>query len=358
VTPTKAVVLAQAHRTTRGGPTTRTPRSSLPPAPLLPVANRCLLGHALGWLEQAGVRAAAVVVPEDMADQARHAASDVRPTLATSWLEQAPGETLAESLGELADFLGGEPFVLHLSDSLAGQSLRSLTAGEGDGEGEAVLIVDESSEHGLADVVQLRTATGGADWHHRTLPSNAAGVAVMSAHSLEVHGELDLTPDRILETLTEGIRERGGRVRTRSVSDWWRFRGGAEALLEGNRFALETLKPVQVKAHMIDTHTQGPVSIHPSARLESSLVRGPAVIGPRAHLRDAYVGPYTSIGPGVIIEGAEVENSMVLAEASIRHLGGRLEASVVGPRARVFRDFRLPRALRLSVGEGAEVAVT
>ena len=81
-------------------------------------------------------------------------------------------------------------------------------------------------------------------------------------------------------------------------------------------------------------------------------MRGPAVIGAGCRLRDAYVGPYTSIGHDVVIEGAEVEHSIVMPEASIRHLGGRLEASVVGPHARVFRDFRLPRALRLTVGRG------
>jgi hypothetical protein len=60
----------------------------------------------------------------------------------------------------------------------------------------------------------------------------------------------------------------------------------------------------------------------------------------------------------VVIENAEVEHSIILPGASIRHLGGRLEASVVGPQARIFRDFRLPRAFRLNVGEGAEVALT
>jgi hypothetical protein len=59
----------------------------------------------------------------------------------------------------------------------------------------------------------------------------------------------------------------------------------------------------------------------------------------------------------VLIEGAEVEHSIIMPEASIRHLGGRLEASIVGPRAEVFRDFRLPTALRLHVGEGAQVSL-
>jgi len=53
-----------------------------------------------------------------------------------------------------------------------------------------------------------------------------------------------------------------------------------------------------------------------------------------------------------------VEHSIILPGASIRDLGGRLEASVVGVQARIFRDFRLPRAYRVNIGEGAEIAIT
>lgn len=84
---------------------------------------------------------------------------------------------------------------------------------------------------------------------------------------------------------------------------------------------------------------------------------GPTVVGPGANITDAYIGPYTSIGAGARIEGAEIERSIILQGASIRHVGGRLIASVVGRDARVFRDFSLPRALRMRVSDGDEVAL-
>ena len=57
------------------------------------------------------------------------------------------------------------------------------------------------------------------------------------------------------------------------------------------------------------------------------------------------------------IEGAEVERSIILPSASIMHIGGRLVGSVVGRETKIFRDFSLPRALRLNVGDGGEVAL-
>jgi hypothetical protein len=70
-----------------------------------------------------------------------------------------PGEPAGPA--DLTAFLEGEAFVLHLADSLAKQSLRSLTAGGADCDTEAPPVVDESRGVELAQVVQLRAAVGG-----------------------------------------------------------------------------------------------------------------------------------------------------------------------------------------------------
>jgi glucose-1-phosphate thymidylyltransferase len=331
--------------------------ASLPPAALLPVANRALLSHALGWLAEAGVREAAVVIPEDLAGEARRAAGDSHGVRSVSWLEQCSGETLSHALGELTGFTDGEPFVMHLADSLARESLEAVIPDGADSEAEALLVVDETTHAGAADVVQLYTTGGAGQVTRRRLRHDSAGVAIFSGRALEDAVELDAPPEHLLEALADRIEQRGGCVDTWSAVGWWRFRGGANALLEGNRFALEPLRPDYRRARLVDATIQGAVIAHPEASIESSTVRGPAVIGARACLRDAYLGPYTSVGEDVVIDGAEVEHSIILRGASITHLGGRMEASIVGANARVFHDFRLPRALRLTLGEGAEVCL-
>ncbi len=81
-------------------------------------------------------------------------------------------------------------------------------------------------------------------------------------------------------------------------------------------------------------------------------------IGPRARITNAYIGPYTSIGADVQIDCVEIEHSIVLDRAQLRYVGTRIEGSLIGPDARVTRDFRMPQAIRLSVGAGAEVAIS
>jgi glucose-1-phosphate thymidylyltransferase len=360
VNPSKAVVLVREPNLAAGpGPAARSGTWATPAPALLPLANRPLIGHALDWLGEAGVRQVAVVAGDRIANEAREILdSPGDRALEIDWLVEGPGESFGESLESLTGFLAGEPFVLHLADSLARVGLADVV-GDDEPADLGALVVVHGSEDESQSVVDIRERLGGT---RGSAPpelgrSATGGVAVLGARVVTEAGGLDAWPGRELNVLAERVNQLGGSVQVRRASAWWRFARGADAVLEGNRFALEALREAPPRGEIIDSRIQGAVSIHPTARLESSIVRGPAVIGAGVRLRDAYVGPYTSIGNDVVIEGAEVEHSIVMPEASIRHLDGRLEASVVGPGARVFRDFRLPRALRLSVDRGAEVSL-
>ena len=146
-------------------------------------------------------------------------------------------------------------------------------------------------------------------------------------------------------------------MHVRMVDGWRRYAGDPVDLLEVNRIALDWLEGDLRRPTHNGNRIEGRVRIHKSASVRASVLVGPVVIGPGAQIADAYIGPYTSIGPGARIEGVEIERSIVSAGASIMHVGGRMVASVVGRDAHVFRDFSLPRALRLRIGDGTEVAL-
>jgi glucose-1-phosphate thymidylyltransferase len=325
------------------------------PAASLPVANRPLAAHALDSLARAGVRQAAVVLGEERPPGLDlQAARAVPDAIDVAWLDHDGEAGLWATLCRLEDFIGGDPFVLHLADSLSRSSVHLLLnapAGELDC---TVLVQQLPLDDAVVELAHRRlTSVAGQE------AGTAAGIWVFGPGALKEACRIAPSGSFEVDAIrtTHRLVELGGRVDVRQVAGWWRFTQSPEALLEGNRFALEGLRPEPVQAHLIATRIQGAVSVHRTARLESSVVRGPAIIGPGARLRDTYIGPYTAIGADVVVEGAEIEHSIVLPAASICHLGSRLEASVIGPRARVFRDFRLPKALRLNIGEGAEISL-
>jgi glucose-1-phosphate thymidylyltransferase len=163
-------------------------------------------------------------------------------------------------------------------------------------------------------------------------------------------GELEIT-DAIQHLVDSGMR-----VDPHIVEGWWKDTGRLEDMLEANRLVLDTIV-ARVEGELIESHCAGRVVIEEGARLERSTVRGPAVIGARARLIDAYVGPYSAIGEDCVIEHAEVEHSILLAGSSVRHLDGRMEASLLGRNVHIARSDGQPRAYRFMVGDNSEIGI-
>ena len=137
---------------------------------------------------------------------------------------------------------------------------------------------------------------------------------------------------------------------------WWKDTGRLEDMLEANRLILDTIE-ARCDGELIEAQLDGRVIVERGARIEHSIVRGPAIIGAGAKLTHAYIGPYTAIGDRCTVERAEVENSILLADCSVRDLARRIESSLLGRNARVSRDSRQPRAYRLMVGDNCDIAV-
>ena len=344
---TKAALFAPADRHESGEREAQSTRPARHRLAIFPVGNRPLVLHALEELVSAGVDEVAVVSEDEVADEVQRAI-DHSPLVwhAKAHVSVGPNCSFLGALQEVAPWLEGDHFVVHLGDSLRHGGLKDAIADPPRGENDVLALVE--AHEGSATPVRAGLPT-----------ARSAGIHVFGPGALRLPYD-DETPrwDTQVANAAERLATRGGRVELRAVQNWWRHRQRPDTLLQANRFFLSGLQGSQTDAWLENTDLQGPVVIDPTARLSSSTIRGPAIIGPHVEISHAYIGPYTSIGSDVVIENAEVEHSIILPGASIRHLGGRLEASVVGTDARVFRDFRLPRAFRLNVGAGAEVALS
>jgi glucose-1-phosphate thymidylyltransferase len=63
------------------------------------------------------------------------------------------------------------------------------------------------------------------------------------------------------------------------------------------------------------------------------------------------------VGENVTIADAELENSIVLADSSVRDLDGRIEASLIGRNVAISRSPAVPKAYRFVVGDNAEITI-
>jgi glucose-1-phosphate thymidylyltransferase len=334
----KAVVVARD-----GGEDEQWPGFGFRARPLMPIANKPVLFHALEALELGGIRSVAMIVGGATRNDIRTAVGDGRRFgVEVEYLDAPADVGLVDVLRGAENFLAGEPFVVHEGDAVVHDRIGRLGARFADeGLDALVLSIPNARRNGSlgAPRALALTAFGGCFLGPRAL-------AAASAPGMELSG------------LLSRVRERGGRVRVEQIDGCLPCREGREALLDANRRALEHLPEDPVCAEIEESELQGPVVVHPSARLHHALVRGPAIIGPRTTVDHAYVGPYTSLVGDVVVEGSEVEHSIVLDGAQVRFLGARLEASIVGREARIGRDYGLPHAVRLVVADRAEVTLT
>ncbi len=305
------------------------------PKHLVPVANRPILFHNLEALRRAGMLEATIAVEPELAPPIIDAVGDGSDwNLAVRYVRWQPETGVTGALDAARDFLSDEPVLVGHGDALHREQIHPHIAAFAD-------------EH--LDAMALRLSGAPRDPTGRP----ALGGYMLSERALS----LLLARPRFAGDLVAGVRRHGGQVLVRELDGCLPCHGGQDALLEGNRRMLETL-PRSVDAAAFPTcEFQGPVDVDPSARLEHTLVRGPAIIGPGARLSHAYVGPYTAIGANVTIDGSQIEHSIVLDEAQLLHVGARIETSVIGRGARVARSFRVPTAMRLSVGDGSEVTL-
>lgn len=318
------------------------------------VANRPVVGHVLEELRAAGVGEVLVALSQD---EPWACVEAERPgDLVVKHLRCAAGG-LEQTLADAAEAVGEAACVVHAADGLLAQPLAPLAALVGDDSPDLVALVAPSlaggGSIGLATRRLLRLAGSREEG-----PVDLAGVFLLGPGGLREAGAMRWRGERELDlvALAERLAAAGGAIRVERVRGWRRAGGSTAELLELNRIALDALCPSEAPAGD-GNRVEGNVEVHATACVQSSTLVGPAIVGAGALVLDSYIGPYTSIGAGARVEGAEVERSIVLEGASITHIGGRLVGSLVGREARIFRDFSLPRALRVTVGDGDEVAL-
>jgi glucose-1-phosphate thymidylyltransferase len=323
------------------------------------IANRPILCHVLDALADAQIAEVVVVTPPEVAREIMDCIEDEGPSnIDINQVMHDYRLDPAITLDAVAERVGDAPAILHRANGLLGQPLTPLIESLDSQSPDVVLLVAPGARNTerLAPTSQRMLRVAELDPTKSAF--GVAGVCVLASGAFRhVRRVTWSTQGLELEAMAEGLADAGGCIHVRVVRAWRSFTGNAVDLLDMNRAILDTLGDHLTAAETNGNRFEGRVLIDPTASISSSVICGPVIIGRGAHIADSYIGPHTSIGENVHVECAEIERSIVLSGASIQHVGGRLVASVVGRDARIFRDFSVPRAIRLQVGDGDEVAL-
>jgi glucose-1-phosphate thymidylyltransferase len=355
--PLKGLILS-GGRGTRLRPITYTSAKQL-----VPVANKPVLFYGIEAMAEAGIRDIGIIIAPETGDEIRAAAGDgSRFGVQITYVVQDEPAGLAHAVLTAEPFLGASPFVMYLGDNLLQGGITDLVREFRETGPDSLILltpVPDPHNYGVAELDGSGSVTRLVEKPARPATDLAlVGVYMFTPHihraaraiRPSARGELEIT-DAI-----QWLVDSGRRVESHIVRGWWKDTGRLDDMLEANRVILETIDR-RVDGELVDAQIDGRVIVEAGAVLERCTVRGPAIIGAGARLVDCYIGPYTAVGPQCVIEGAEVEHSILLEGSTVRGLDGRMESSLLGRGVHISRDDRQPRAYRFLVGDTSEIGI-
>jgi glucose-1-phosphate thymidylyltransferase len=323
---------------------------------LEPIANRPIVHHVLDSLRLARIDQLIVAGDADALLDLRECLREYGPGFdAIEYVPCRDGVDFQSTLDAVAPLVGDAPCLIHPADGLLEMHADHAGAVFVPDAPELVLFVAGGGPVGPGHPERRRAAIVRAEPDRRG--QGVADIALFGPGMLGRAREAASGERSDLAATTERLAARGATVRVERVDSWRRYRGDGHDLLELNRVVLDRLIATTADLAVGSNRFEGRICIDPSADVRDSVIIGPTVIGPGATINQAYVGPYTSIGAGARIEGVEIERSIVARGARVSHVGVRMVSSLIGRDVEIFRDFSLPRALRLWVGDGDEVAL-
>jgi glucose-1-phosphate thymidylyltransferase len=330
---------------------------------LVPVANKPVLFYGIEAMAAAGIREVGIIIAPETGDEIRAVAGDGSQFgVRIEYILQDEPAGLAHAVLTAEPFLGASPFVMYLGDNLLQGGMEDLVQEFRAQAPEALILLTP-----VADPQNYGVAELGSDGAVVRLvekpPAPATDLALVGVYMFtprihEAARSIEPSPRGELE-ITDAIQwlvDNDHRVQPHVVRGWWKDTGRLDDMLEANRLILDTLVR-RIDGELEQAQVDGRVVIEAGARLERAKVRGPAIIGAGAVVRDAYIGPYTAVGRNCVIEGAEVEHSILLEGSSVRNLDGRMESSLLGRDVAISRGDRQPRAYRFMVGDKSEIGI-
>lgn len=356
----KALVLS-GGKGTRLRPLTHTGAKQL-----VPVANKPILWYGIESIVAAGITDIGIIInPETGAEIQAKTGDGERFGANLTYILQAEPAGLAHAVKVAQHFLQDSPFVMYLGDNLIQDGLESFLQQFHDNGSDALIMlkpVADPTAFGVAKVMADGQVVGLVE-KPSVPPSNLAlvGVYVFAAtiHAAiaqivpSARGELEITD--AIQTLIEA----GKRVDARQLSGWWLDTGKKDDLLEANRIILDDCPAAVIQGEVDDqSKILGRVSVGTGSRIVNCTIRGPVVIGQDCHLENCFIGPYSSIADRVKLVEADLEHSVVLADAQVVGVHQRIVDSLIGQRVHIREAPRRPKALRFMLGDDSQVELT
>lgn len=294
------------------------------PKQLLRVANQTALGHVLETLSTLPdpENVEFIFIVGYLGEQMKPYMDAHYPQYKVHYIWQREMRGQSHAIYQCKELLGG-PMLMVFADTLIETNLAFL-AGEPAGGVAWVKPVPDPRRFGVAEVAADGCVTRLIE-KPDTMENNLAVVGfyyfadsgeLLGAIEEQMKRNIQLKNEYFLADAVNIMLERGLKMRTEMV-DTWLDTGTPEATLETNRWLLEHGRDnTREAAARSGVAIIPPVYVHPSARVEESVI-----------------GPFAALGAQVSVTGSVVRNAILEDRAQITD--ALLDGAIVGMRAKI-----------------------
>jgi glucose-1-phosphate thymidylyltransferase len=234
----------------------------------------------------------------------------------------------SDAFWQAREYLHG-PMLMAFSDTLINNDF-SFLADETSGGVAFVKPVPDPRRFGVAEVDQNNKVTRLVE-KPQDIKNNLAVVGcyyfeeaedLISAIEEQIKRNISLKNEYFLADAINIMLERNLTMRTEMV-DVWLDAGTSDALLETNRYLLEHgQNNADAALNLEDTVIIPPVNIHPTARVNTSVIGPHVSLGEGAVVNDSTIRD-SIIGPGTHVTSSMLENSLIGHNVNITGQSGR-----------------------------------
>ena len=327
---------------------------------LLTIAGKPTSEYGLEQMRQIGIKDLSIVIGAVGGEEVKkYYGNGDKWECKIQYVYQEKPLGIANAISLCRDITGPDDFLVYLGDNVIQDSLGDAYEKFQSKKYDAFLIlvpVKDPSKYGVAEIGN--DLVTGLKEKPREPMSNLAVTGIYFLRET-VYDYIDkLKPSargeyEIMEAL-QAMIEDGKKIGYKTIGGWFKDTGTVEDFIECNMLVLESIKG---NSSSDRTNVKGRVNFGKDVIIDQETkVLGPCYIGSNVQIKNSFIGPYTSIGDGCIIQGIEIENSIIMENCKIDFEDGRIiYESIIGPKCNIKSGNSKTRRTKLVLGRDSKV---
>ncbi len=315
----------------------------------IPVANKPLIFYPIETVASAGIKEIALTYNPGGLDEIKQVLGDgSKWGVSFTYVLQEQPRGLANIFQVCEDFVGSEPFVMHLGDNIFVDGIKDLVAHFEKEKPDGLVAMVHHSENTRLGVPYFDEK--GRLVKYVEKPENPPHDFAIPGIYFFAPSIFDCFkgPDAIkpsargeyeISTPYQWLIDHNKRVDVVEYKGTWLDPGKFDDWLEANKFILDKNKEEKRESEPSSgCQITGVVTIGKNCKIVDSKIEGPVVIGDDVHIVNSVIRPHASLASGCSIEGSEIGNSVVMENVHITNVKRAISKSLIGTDSQIISD--------------------